>query len=109
MSGIKMSLYLNYGPRREQTVSYAPGDNQSREGERTPMIKITNRLLLESGFQVGSKFEIQYGNNVLTITKVNEQIHDYAHSPKQPLAIQAGSRFTIGEAGLLHSAHPTKA
>jgi len=102
-----MSLYFNYGPKREQTVSYAPGGDGYK-----PMIRIGNsRLLLESGFHVGSKFEIQYGNNVLTLTrKTNEQIHDhYAHNPKQPLAIQAGSRFTIGEAGLLHSAHPTKA
>ena len=93
-----MSLYLNYGPKREQTVSYAPGGDGHK-----PMIKIGNsRLLLESGFKVGTKFEIQYGNNVLTITKANEQRHDYAYSPKQPFAIQAGSRFTFGEAGLLH-------
>ena len=109
MSGIKLTMRLSYGPKREMTVACAPSRetcyvDQSRSIEQKPMIRIANRLLLESGFKVGSKIEVEYGHNIITITrKANEQMHgNYTHSPKQPHAIQDGSRFAVGEAGLLH-------
>lgn len=65
MSGITLSIGLNYGgPKREMTVAYAPGGN-----EQKPMVRITNRLLLQSGFTVGSKCNVEYGNGIITIVK----------------------------------------
>ncbi|MFA6414848.1 MAG: SymE family type I addiction module toxin [Candidatus Paceibacterota bacterium] len=51
------------------TVAYAPGENTQR-----PMIRIANRFLAESGFTVGSKIEAEYGQGVITITKLNQAL-----------------------------------
>ena len=66
MSGVSLSMRLNYGgPRRLMTVAYAPGSTS----EQKPMIRIANRFLAESGFTVGSKIEAEYGNGIITLTK----------------------------------------
>lgn len=63
MTGVTLSIGLNYcGPKREMTVAYAPGGN-----EQKPMVRITNRLLLQSGFTVGRKFETEYGDKIITL------------------------------------------
>ena len=68
---MKVSLRLNYGgPRRLMKVVYAPGS----ESVQKPMIRITNHLLTKSGFTVGSQIETEYGNGIITITKLNNQI-----------------------------------
>lgn len=48
---------------RNMTVSYAPGAN-----DRTPMIRITNRFLVKSGFTVGGKVFVVYAPGVITIS-----------------------------------------
>jgi hypothetical protein len=63
-------MSLSYGPKREITVAYAPGE----EGEQKPMIRIANRFLLESGFKVGNKAEVEYGHGVITITTKNQNL-----------------------------------
>lgn len=66
MSGVTLSIGLNYGgPKREMTVAYAPGCTS----DQTPMLKIANRFLLQSGFTVGSKCNVEYGNGIITIVK----------------------------------------
>ena len=54
--------------QREQTVTYKPGTNNN-QGQITPMIRITNRFLIAAGFKVGSKFDVKYANDVITIRK----------------------------------------
>jgi hypothetical protein len=39
------------------------------------MIKIAGKTLVESGFQPGDAVEIEYGSNVVTITKSNNPHH----------------------------------
>ncbi|HEY4514652.1 MAG TPA: SymE family type I addiction module toxin [Candidatus Paceibacterota bacterium] len=53
--------------KRMMTVTYAPGD-----GKSTPMIRLANRFLTDSGFQIGSEIEVKYGNEVITISKFNQ-------------------------------------
>lgn len=66
MSGVTVSMRLNYGgPKRQMTVAYAPGSTSVSK----PMIRIANRFLAESGFTVGSKIEAEYGNGIITLTK----------------------------------------
>src|SRR3989338_5797832 len=82
MNGIRMSIHLSYGPERKMTVAYAPASttcyvNQSRTIEQKPMIRICNRFLLESGFNVGNKITVQYGDGIITIRKINEQSHEH--------------------------------
>jgi hypothetical protein len=48
------------------TVTIAPGDDR-----RKPMIRISNRHLLKSGFVVGSKYAVIYGIGVITLRKIN--------------------------------------
>jgi len=91
MSGIKMTLLLSYGPKREVTVAYAPGGDTGK-----PMLRIANRLLLESGFTVGSKAEIQYGNGVITITKLDEQ--KYAYQKPSPFSPAISERALVSSA-----------
>jgi len=50
--------------KREQTVTYKPGENTQK-----PMIRITNRFLLDYGFTIGSKIEVKYANGRITITQ----------------------------------------
>lgn len=69
MNDVRLTMSLSYGPKREITVAYAPG-----EGEQKPMIRIANRFLLESGFKVGNKAEVEYGNGVITITTKNQNL-----------------------------------
>ena len=52
--------------KREQTVAYKPGVSKQ---EQTPMIRITNRFLIAAGFTVGSKFDVKYAVDVITITR----------------------------------------
>lgn len=66
MTGVTLSIGLNYGgPKRQMTVAYAPGGMSNQ----VPMLKIANHFLLDSGFTVGSKCSVEYGNGILTITK----------------------------------------
>ena len=51
--------------RREMIVVYAPGTNA-----QTPMIRLANRFLLTSGFTIGSRFEVEYTDGVITISRI---------------------------------------
>lgn len=61
--------------KRRMTVTYKPGANgylfkcPIHAGKQKPMIRITNRFLLSSGFRVGDPVEVVYENNIITITK----------------------------------------
>ena len=90
---VKLTMHLSYGPKREMTVSYAPGGDGCK-----PMIRIGNsRLLLESGFQVGSKFEIQYDRNVITITKLSNE-HHHANKIPSPFSPAISERALVRSA-----------
>jgi hypothetical protein len=65
MNEAKLIMRLSYGPKREMTILEAPGDDRQK-----PMIRIANRFLLESGFTVGSKVEVEYSDNFITINKI---------------------------------------
>jgi len=60
---------------RRMTVTYKPGANgylfkcPIHAGKQKPMLRITNRFLLSSGFRVGDPVEVAYENNIITITK----------------------------------------
>ncbi|OGZ28561.1 MAG: hypothetical protein A2427_02345 [Candidatus Nealsonbacteria bacterium RIFOXYC1_FULL_40_7] len=56
--------------KREQTVIRKPG----QEDNQMPMVRIANKFLLKSGFKVGNKFYVEYGNDVITITRMPFQI-----------------------------------
>jgi len=99
---IKLTIRLSYGPRREMTVVRATGGEVCSSKrflsiEQKPMLRIANKLLLESGFRVGNKVEVEYGNNVITISNLK---HCHAN------AIQIPSPFapSIGEKALVRSA-----
>ncbi len=69
--GVTLSIGLNYGgPKRQMTIAYAPGCTS----DQVPMLKLANRFLLDSGFTVGSKCNVEYGRGVITISKLNESI-----------------------------------
>jgi len=87
-----MTLRLSYGPKREMTVAYAPGGDGCK-----PMIRIANRLLLESGFIVGSKVEIQYDRNVITITKLSNE-HHHANKIPSPFSPAISERALVRSA-----------
>lgn len=55
--------------KREQTVAYKP---DASKREQTPMIRITNRFLIAAGFTVGSKFDVEYAVDVITLTHKNQ-------------------------------------
>lgn len=82
MSKVKLVMYLDYGcQKREMTVAYAPGgktcySDRSRTIEPVPMLRITNRLLLNAGFKVGSKVSVEYGENLLTVRKLQSHEHN---------------------------------
>ena len=46
------------------TVAYAPGGD-----DRLPMIRLANRFIRDSGFTVGSKYEVLYENGVITLIR----------------------------------------
>ena len=50
------------------TITSAPGDDNSK-----PMLRITNSFLLKADFSIGSKFEVKYGQGVITITRLPVQ------------------------------------
>lgn len=60
---------------RRMIVTYKPGANgylfksSIHVGMQKPMLRITNRFLLSSGFRVGDPVEVAYENNIITITK----------------------------------------
>ena len=60
---------------RRMTVTYKPGANgyilksSVHTGKQKPMLRITNRFLLSSGFRVGDPVEVVYEDNIITITK----------------------------------------
>ena len=60
--------------KRKMTISYATGDNS--RGHQKPMIRITNRYLLSSGFHVGDAIDVFYGNEHITITKTNSLLNN---------------------------------
>jgi len=66
MSSLTLSIGLNYArPKRKMTVTRAPGSNDQ------PMLRISNRLLTSSGFNIGTPIEVSYQSGTITITKVN--------------------------------------
>jgi hypothetical protein len=52
--------------KREMRVVYAPGDNKQKS-----MIRIVNRFLIQYGFDVGNRIQVEYGKGVITITTKN--------------------------------------
>ncbi|MDO8513935.1 MAG: hypothetical protein Q7S50_00100 [bacterium] len=87
MSGVKLTMYLSYGPKREMSIGYAPGgqtcfSDKSSTIEPKPMLRIANRMLLESGFKVGSRVSIEYGHDIITVRKL--QNHEHINSLQTP-------------------------
>ena len=91
MSKVKLVMYLDYGcQKREMTVAYAPGgqtcySDRSRTIEPKPMIRIANRMLLESGFKVGSRVSIEYGHDIITVRKLHNHEHNINIQTPSPL------------------------
>ena len=91
MSKIKLVMYLDYGcQKREMTVAYAPGgrtcySDRSRTIEPVPMLRITNRLLLNAGFKVGSKVSVEYGDQIITVRKLHNHEHNINIQTPSPL------------------------
>ena len=56
--------------KRAMTVAYASGGDGRRPPR--PMLRIANRWLLESSYEVGSKIEVEYANGVIKIIRVNK-------------------------------------
>lgn len=59
--------------KKEMTVTEAPSYRSRyilgpHSGKIKPMVRIANCYLLEAGFTVGSKFEIEYTKGVIAIT-----------------------------------------
>lgn len=50
--------------KKTQTVSYAPGSDAKK-----PMIRLANNILLTCGFPIGTKIDVEYSENVITITR----------------------------------------
>jgi hypothetical protein len=61
-------FYIMQNIKRRMTMSYGPGDNQSK-----PMLRICNRFLSSSGFSVGCKVEVKYRNGKLIINRLPVQ------------------------------------
>lgn len=55
--------------KREMTVGYCPGKEKS-----IPMIRISNRILATVGLEVGTKIEVTYGQNIITIKKITRTL-----------------------------------
>ena len=60
---------------RTMTVTYAVGSETGYGGwysigNQKPMIRIANRFLQKSGFNVGDKFLVEYQDNVVIIRKL---------------------------------------
>lgn len=53
---------------RQMIITYAPGRKNSHVMDQTPMLRIANRFLLDSGFTVGCKIDVQYENGKIIIT-----------------------------------------
>lgn len=56
---------------RTMTVSYSPGSN---ERIPTPMLRIANRYLTNSGFTVGEKVYVRYSAGSIIINLKNKKI-----------------------------------
>lgn len=84
-SGVRFGLFLismKY-TKRAQTVSRKPG----QEDNNLPMVRIANKFLLKSGFKVGNKFYVEYGDDVVTITRLPFQF-DSDDSLNNRIAVQ---------------------
>lgn len=69
MSGVTLSIALNYGPKRKMTVVRTPGSYDC------PMVRISNRLLTTAaGFHVGTPIEVSYQQGAITISKINKAL-----------------------------------
>lgn len=78
------TLLLNlHSMNSTMTVSYAPGDSER------PMVRIANRWLAESGFLVGSKFNVEYANNLITLKKLTHEHSNNLQTPRQ-VALSTG-------------------
>lgn len=55
--------------RREMIIGYCPGKK-----ELTPMIRISNKILTTVGLEVGTKIEVTYEQNIITIKKIDETL-----------------------------------
>ena len=60
--------------KRKMTVVYAPGVRSYKVQQ--PMIRITNKFLLSSGFHVGDPIEVMYQRGIITITKLAIKQHE---------------------------------
>lgn len=56
--------------RKIMTVSYGLANRHSSRytGEQLPMIRISNRFLLEAGFKVGTLVEVEYEEGKIVIS-----------------------------------------
>ena len=54
------------------TIGYATdGRFKFQNGEIIPKLKIANRFLYFSGFTVGSKVSVDFGDEIITIRKIH--------------------------------------
>jgi len=105
MSKIKLVMYLDYGcQKREMTVAYAPGgktcySERSRTIEPVPMLRITNRLLLNAGFKVGSKVSVEYGQDIITVRKLHNHESNNLQKPRCPKSDPVSGTAATSDAG----------
>ena|SRR3989344_6675583 len=75
---------------RRMTVVRAPGTYA------TPMIKISNRMLVTAGFGIGTPIEVRYDRNIITVKVID---HEYQlQSPPSPFSLPTAS-VTSGKTG----------
>ena len=55
--------------KTEHTVTYRPGHKRE-----VPMIRISNHSLIEANFRIGDRFGVKYGNGIIVLTRINEEI-----------------------------------
>lgn len=69
---------MNTIKTRKMTVGYSTDGKYSRlqSGEIKPMIRLANRFLLRSKFQVGDKVDVEYSEGLIKIRKILN-MYDY--------------------------------
>lgn len=50
-------------------MTYRPGHKRE-----VPMIRISNHSLIEANFRIGDRFGVKYGNGIIVLTRINEEI-----------------------------------
>jgi len=80
---------------RKMVVVRAPGSDD------TPMIRITNKLLADVGFEIGTGIEVSYRKDKITIKKLDKNYERNSNIPIPPNQLIQGEAKVIqsGKAG----------